>query len=140
MEKFKRGYTAGVFDVFHIGHLNLLRNAKELCDYLIVGVNSDELVETYKHKKTIQSLKDRMDIVSSIRYVDLAVENFTLDKTSAWEKYHFDVIFIGDDWKGNERWAQTEKELALVGVKVVYLPHTAGISSSIIRENIEKKG
>ena len=140
MEKFKRGYTAGVFDVFHIGHLNLLRNAKELCDYLIVGVNSDELVEAYKHKKTIQSLKDRMDIVSSIRYVDLAVENFTLDKISAWEKYHFDVIFIGDDWKGNERWAQTEKELALVGVKVVYLPHTAGISSSIIRENIEKKG
>ena len=140
MEKFKRGYTAGVFDVFHIGHLNLLRNAKQLCDYLIVGVNSDELVESYKHKKTIQNLKDRMNIVSSIRYVDLTVENHTLDKTSAWEKYHFDVIFIGDDWKGNERWKKTEEELALLGVKVVYLPHTAGISSSIIRENIEKKG
>jgi len=140
MKKFKRGYTAGVFDVFHIGHLNLLRNAKELCDFLIVGVNSDELVELYKKKKTIQSLKDRMDIISSIRLVDAVVGNYTLDKMSAWEKYHFDVIFIGDDWKGNERWKQTEKELSLVGVEVVYLPHTSGISSSIIRENIEKKG
>ena len=107
MKKFKRGYTAGVFDVFHIGHLNLIRNAKELCDFLIVGVNSDELVESYKKKKTIQSLKDRMDIVSSIRFVDAVVENYTLDKMSAWEKYGFDVIFIGDDWKGNERWNQT---------------------------------
>jgi len=140
MKKFKRGYTAGVFDVFHIGHLNLLRNAKELCDFLIVGVNSDELVELYKKKKTIQSLKDRMDIISSIRLVDAVVGNYTLDKMSAWEKYHFDVIFIGDDWKGSERWKQTEKELSLVGVEVVYLPHTSGISSSIIRENIEKKG
>ena len=140
MKKFIRGYTAGVFDVFHIGHLNLIRNAKELCDFLIVGVNSDELVESYKKKKTIQSLKDRMDIISSIRFVDAVVENYTLDKMSAWEKYGFDVIFIGDDWKGNERWNQTEKELNLVGVEVVYLPHTSGISSSIIRENIENKG
>ena len=140
MKQFKRGYTAGVFDVFHIGHLNLLRNAKGLCEFLVVGVNSDELVQSYKHKKTIQPLCDRMDIVGSIRFVDSVVENHSLDKISAWEKYKFDVIFIGDDWKGTDRWNKTEEELKKLGVQVVYLPHTAGISSSMIRGVIENKG
>ncbi len=139
MGKYKKGYTAGVFDVFHIGHLNLLKNAKAMCEYLIVGVNSDELVQSYKDKTPIQPLCDRMEIVDSIRYVDKVIANHTLDKLTAWEKLGFDVIFIGDDWKGNERWKKTEEELNQVGVDVVYLPHTSGISSSIIKEIIIKK-
>lgn len=140
MKQYKRGYTAGVFDVFHKGHLNLLKSAKGYCDFLVVGVNSDELVERYKSQKPIESLEDRMEVVGSIRYVDAVVRNDTLDKVDALKKYNFDVIFIGDDWKGSERWIKTEKELKEYGVDVVYIPYTKGISSTIIRNEIGWEG
>ena len=97
------GYTQGTYDMFHIGHLNLIRNAKRHCDYLIVGVNKDELVESYKNKRPIIPLEERVEIVRAIRYVDEVIATDTLDKTKIWEKVHFDEIYIGDDWKGNER-------------------------------------
>ena len=102
MEK-KIGYTQGTFDMFHIGHLNLIRNAKKHCDYLIVGVNADDLVESYKNKRPIVPLEERAEIVRAIRYVDEVIVTTTLDKKQVWEKVHFNEIYIGDDWKGNER-------------------------------------
>ena len=105
------GYTQGTFDTLLFGHIKLLEKAKQLCDYLIVGVNSDKLVQEYKKKETIIKEKERMKIVSSIRYVDEVVLCDTLDKTTQLNKYHFSVIFIGDDWKGSARWNETEKEL-----------------------------
>lgn len=138
MEKYYIGYTAGTFDMFHIGHLNLLKQAKKLCEILVVGVNSDELVKEYKHKETVICDQQRADIVSSVRYVDKAVVVDTLDKFDAWKKYKFDVLFIGDDWKGNDRWNKTEKEMAKVGVKVIYLSRTEGISSSELRDKLSK--
>ena len=119
--------------MFHIGHLNLLRHAKEKCEYLIVGINSDVLVQQYKNKTPVVNVHDRMEIVSELRCVDKVVLCDTLKKTEAWEKHHFDAIFIGNDWKGDARWAQTEKDLAPLGVEVVYLKHTEGISSSLLR-------
>ena len=132
------GYTQGTYDMFHIGHLNLIRNAKKQCDYLIVGVNTDELVKSYKDKSAIVPIEERMDIISSIRYVDKVVECNTLDKVEMQKRLHFDKIFIGDDWKGNERWAKTEKEMAELGAEVVYLPHTDGTSSTILREKLNE--
>ncbi len=139
MKKFKVGYTQGTFDLFHIGHLNVINNAKALCDYLIVGVNSDELVMSYKNKKTNIPAQDRAKIVSAIKGVDKVIITTTLDKKIIHEMISFDAIFIGDDWKGNERWKKTEEELAKVGAEVVYLPHTDGISTTMISERIEKK-
>ncbi len=138
IKHYKTGYTAGVFDVFHIGHLNLIRNAKEYCDKLIVGVNSDELVMSYKNKYPIEMLEERMEVVRAIRYVDEVVPNHTLDKVEAYNLLHFDAIFIGDDWKGNPRWTKTEEELKAYGVDVVYLPHTDGISSTKVRKKLEE--
>ena len=130
------GFTAGTFDMFHIGHLNLLKNAKSRCDYLIVGVNSDELVEEYKNKKAVVPLTERMEIIRSIRYVDEVMRIDSLDKVLSWKKKHYDLLFIGDDWKGNIRWQQTEEEMAKYGVKVVYLPHTEGTTSTLLREKL----
>lgn len=138
-KKYKVGFTAGVYDMFHIGHLNLIKRAKEQCDYLIVGVNSDRLVEYYKNKSTVISESERREIVSNIRDVDKCVIMDNLDKIDAWEKFKFDVVFIGDDWKGSERWNKTEKELAKVNVKVEYLPYTDNISSTILRHNYSDK-
>ena len=129
-KKYKTGYTQGTFDMFHIGHLNLLNHAKEQCDRLIVGVNSDELVLSYKHKTPVISELERAEIVRNIKAVDECVITTTLDKLQAWELYRFDAIFIGDDWKGNPRWEQTGKELAERGAELVFLPHTDGISST----------
>lgn len=133
MKEFHIGYTQGTFDMFHVGHLNLLNQAKEYCDYLIVGVNSDELVEEYKHKTPVIQAEARRFIVENIKAVDMCVIADTLDKTTAWNRFHFDAIFIGDDWKGNARWVQTQKDLAAFGAEVVYLKHTKGISSSSLR-------
>ena len=133
MKKYKIGYTQGVYDMFHVGHLNLINHAKEYCDYLIVGVNSDELVESYKHKKTVIPEEERRLIVENIKAVDRCVIADTLDKEAALEKYHFDAIFIGDDWKGNPRWEKTKEDLAKKGVDLVFLPYTSGISSTILR-------
>lgn len=134
MEKYKIGYTQGTYDMFHIGHLNLLRQAKEKCERLIVGINSDALVQQYKNKTPVVNENDRMEIVRELRCVDEVVKCDTLEKTIVWEKLHFDVIFIGSDWKGNARWKQTEKDLAPLGADVVYLKHTEGISSTLLRD------
>jgi len=139
MKKYKIGYTQGTYDMFHIGHLNLLRQAKEQCEKLIVGINSDQLVQEYKSKTPVVNEYDRMEIVKELRCVDDVVLCDTLKKTTIWEKVHFDAIFIGDDWKGNARWAQTERDLAPLGANVVYLKHTEGISSSLLRTKEDQK-
>ena len=133
MKTYKIGYTQGVYDMFHIGHLNLINNAKQYCDYLIVGVNSDELVMEYKHKTPVINQDDRRLIVANIKAVDECIIAYTLDKIEIWNKLHFDAIFIGDDWKGNVRWEQTKDDLAKLGVDVVFLPHTDGVTSSLLR-------
>ena len=130
MKKYKIGYTQGTFDMFHIGHLNLINHAKEYCDYLIVGVNSDELVRSYKNKTPVIVQEERAEIVRNIKAVDECVITTTLDKLCALELYHFEAIFIGDDWKGNPRWEKTREDLAARGVDLVFLPHTDGISST----------
>ena len=131
------GYTTGVFDLFHIGHLNLLRKAKEQCDYLIVGVSTDALV-AYKHKQAVIPFEERKQIVAAIKYVDEVVPQEDMDKMAAWERLHFDVMFVGDDWKGTEKWNNYEKQFAEVGVKIVYFPYTKGTSSTLINETLEK--
>lgn len=133
MKKYKLGYTQGVYDMFHIGHLNLLNNAKALCDFLIVGINTDELVEEYKSKKPVINENERRTIVENIKAVDQCILVTTLDKVEIHKKIPFDAIFIGDDWKGNDRWSNTELELAPRGAEVVYIPHTKGISSTQLR-------
>jgi len=139
MKKYKIGYTQGTYDLFHIGHLNILLNAKKQCEYLIVGVNSDNLVMQYKNKKTNINELDRATIVNAIKGVDKVIITKTLDKIELYKNLKFDAIFIGDDWKGNERWKKTEEELSKVGAEVVYLPHTDGISTTILTEKIENK-
>ena len=134
MKKYKVGYTQGVYDMFHIGHLNLLNNARELCEHLIVGVNSDELVTQYKHKLPVIPEEERRLIVANIKAVDACEIVDTLDKVENYKRFHYDVVFIGDDWKGNARWTQTEKDLAPYGVDVVYLPHTKGVCSTDLRK------
>ena len=125
------GYTTGVYDLFHIGHLNLLKNAKGLCDKLIVGVTVDELVK-YKHKRAIIPFEDRLEIVRSIKYVDAAIPQNDIDKFAAWEKLKFDILFVGDDWYQSESWQAMEEKFRGVGVKVVYFPYTKGVSSTVI--------
>ena len=137
-KKYKIGYTQGTFDMFHIGHLNLLKHAKELCDILIVGVNSDELVEEYKHKKPIIHELERKEILQAIRYVDNVVICRTLDKKEMHKWIHFDAIFIGNDWKGNDRWMKTEQDLGQIGVPVVYLEYTKGVSSTMLRDSVNE--
>ena len=132
-KKYKVGYTQGVYDMFHIGHLNLINHAKEYCDYLIVGINSDKLVEEYKKKYTVINENERATIVANIKAVDEVIIVDTLNKEEVLKKKHFDAVFIGDDWKGSARWNETEKNLAQYGVDVVYLKHTDGISSTILR-------
>ena len=130
------GYTQGTFDMFHIGHLNLIKNAKRHCDYLIVGVNADDLVESYKHKRPIIPLEERAEIVRAIKYVDEVIVTTTLDKKKVWEKIRFNEIYIGDDWKGNERWERAGREMAALGAKLVYLPYTKDTSSTMLREKL----
>lgn len=137
MKKYKIGYTQGTFDMFHIGHLNLLKHAQELCDYLIVGVNSDNLVQSYKSKTPVINEVERAEIVRNIKGVSECAVVTTLDKMDAYERFHFDVIFIGDDWKGNSRWIQTEDEMKEIGVDLVFLPHTDGVSSSALTKVIK---
>ena len=139
MKRYKIGYTQGTFDMFHIGHLNLLRQAKERCEKLIVGINSDTLVQQYKNKTPVVNENDRMEIVKELRCVDDVIKCETLKKTDVWKELHFDAIFIGSDWKGNVRWTQTEKDLAPLGAEVVYLKHTDGISSTLLRTKENSK-
>ena len=133
------GYTTGVFDMFHIGHLNILRRAKEQCDFLIVGVSTDELVERDKHKTPIISFGERCAIVEAIKYVDKVVPQPDKNKLAAWERYHFNKMFVGSDWKGTDVWNGFEKQFTPLGVEIVYLSHTDGISSTLLREKISSK-
>lgn len=132
------GYTTGVFDMFHIGHLNIIRRAKECCDYLIVGVSTDEVVESYKHHKPIIPYEQRAAIVEAIKYVDEVVPQTTMDKTEFLRQRHFDVMFHGDEWKGTDLYNHYEEEFAKLGAHIEYLSHTEGISSSMLRELINK--
>lgn len=134
MKQYKVGYTQGVYDMFHIGHLNIIKGAKAQSDCLIVGVNSDELVQKYKNKVPVINQKERKVIIENIKGVDEAVIVETLDKEKLYNELHFDAIFIGDDWKGNPRWEKTQEDLAKYGVDVVYLPHTPNVSSTILRD------
>ena len=135
-KRFKIGYTTGVYDMFHIGHLNVIRRAKEQCEHLIVGVTTDELCYKRKNKYPIICEKDRMEIVKSIRFVDEVVPQEDMDKLAAVKKYHADAVFVGSDWKGTESWNRYEKEFNEVGCTVVYLDHTDGISSTILRDRL----
>jgi len=130
------GYTAGVYDLFHIGHLTLLKNAKGLCDKLIVGVTVDELV-LYKGKRAMIPWSDRAEIVRSVKYVDAVVPQYDMDKLSMCKKLGATVMFVGDDWYGTEKWQQYEKEFAEAGIKIVYFPYTKGISSTKIKEALK---
>ena len=138
MKKYKIGYTTGVYDMFHIGHLNILRRAKEQCDKLVVGVTTDELCFKRKNKYPIIPLAERMEIVKAIRYVDMVVPQTHMDKIKAIIEYNADVVFVGSDWKGTDSWIKYEKEFAEHGCSVVYLDHTDGISSTILREKLNK--
>lgn len=122
--------------MFHVGHLNLIKNAKARCDFLIVGVNSDELIASYKNKTAVVPLAERMEIIESVKYVDEVVRVDTLDKKTIWEKLRFDRVFIGDDWKGSKRWEMTEMQMREVNVEVVYLPYTRGTTSTLLREKL----
>ena len=135
-KKYKVGYTTGVFDLFHIGHLNILRRAKEQCEYLIVGVSTDELVQTYKYKVPIVPFEERVEIVSAICYVDRVVPQTSMDKAAAWQELHFDAIFHGDDWKGSDLYNDIEVKLHALGVDMVFLPHTDGTSSTLIADKL----
>lgn len=128
------GYAAGVFDLFHVGHLNLLRNAKALCDKLIVGVSTDELIAEYKHKRPVIPFAERCEVVRGIRHVDLVVAQETRDKFEAWRKLKYDVLFVGDDWFGRQLWEEMEARLKEQGVRIVYFPYTQGTSSTLINE------
>lgn len=131
------GYTTGVYDLFHIGHLNLLRNAKAMCDKLIVGVTTDELV-SYKNKKSVIPFEERMEIVRSIRYVDAVIPQESMDKFESWNKIKFDVMFVGDDWYNTDKWESLENMFKEVGVRIVYFPYTKGISSTLLNEVLIK--
>jgi len=132
------GYTAGVYDLFHIGHVNLLRNAKSMCDQLIVAVSTDELVK-YKYKTPIIPYDQRVEVVRACKYVDIVIPQENMDKFEAWKKLKFDIMFVGDDWYGTEKWQQIEDQLKAVDVKVIYFPYTKNISSTIINELLDKK-
>ncbi len=132
------GYTTGVFDMFHIGHLNILRRAKGQCDYLIVGVSTDELVQHEKNKTPIIPFENRCKIVEAIRYVDKVVPQENKDKLGAWQRFHFHKMFVGSDWQGTEIWTEYEKQFSVINVEIVYLNHTDGISSTILREMLLK--
>lgn len=131
------GYTAGVFDLFHIGHLNLLKNAKGMCDRLIVGVTTDDLV-SYKGKQSTIPFEERIEIVRSIKYVDAVVPQSNMDKLLMCKKLGASLLFVGDDWYKTEKWQDYEKEFEIAGIKILYFPYTKGISSTKVKESIDK--
>lgn len=137
MNKIVIGYTSGVFDMFHIGHLNLLKRAKERCDYLIVGVSTDEVVQSYKHKTPIIPFEQRIAIVGALKCVDEVIPQHTMDKLEMWKLKHFDIMFHGDEWRGTDLYNKYEEDFKKVDVTIVYLSHTDGISSSMLREKLK---
>ena len=141
MKKYKIGYSCGVFDMFHVGHLNLLEKCKSMCYYLIVGVCNDDYVRNIKHKEPVYSEQDRVRILEALKVVDraeLVTIEETNDKILAIEKFHFDVLFSGDDWKGSERYQKTEEQFKKYGAFIEYFPYTQGISTTQIKEKIKK--
>ena len=131
------GYTTGVYDLFHVGHLNMLRDAKSLCDKLIVGVSTDEVVK-YKHKKSVIPFNERIRIVRSIKYVDAAIPQNDRNKILAWKKIKFDILFVGDDWYGEKKWKEFEKTLKKKNIKIIYFPYTKGTSSTLLNNTLRK--
>lgn len=141
MKKYHIGYTCGVFDLFHVGHLNLLERCKEQCDILIVGVCNDDYVRNIKKKEPVYPEEERIRILKALRCVDDAVLvdiETTNDKMLALDMFHFDVLFSGDDWKGSERYKKTEEQFSMLGVSIEYLPYTKGISTSLTKEKLSK--
>jgi glycerol-3-phosphate cytidylyltransferase len=134
MEGKKVGYAPGVYDMFHVGHLNILKNARLGCDYLVAGVVSDEMAEWAKGKKPVIPLAERLEIVRNIRFVDEAVEEDVTSKLEMWERLRFDVIIKGDDWRGTEKGAKLERDFEPLGVEVFYLPYTVHTSSTMLRQ------
>ena len=128
------GYLSGTFDLFHIGHLNILKKAKEQCDYLIVGVHESG---SWKGKETFIPFEERLEIVRSIKYVDEAVKSLNED-SDAWNQYHFDKLFVGTDYKGSERFERYEQFFKDKGVEIIYFPYTKGTSSTQLRDKISK--
>lgn len=137
MKKYRIGYTAGVYDLFHVGHLNLLKNAKGMCDSLVVGVTVDELVQ-YKGKNALIPYEDRAEIIRNIKLVDAVVPQEDMDKLTMCKKINADVMFVGDDWYGTEKWEEYEKEFNKNGIDIIYFPYTKGISSTIITETLNE--
>jgi glycerol-3-phosphate cytidylyltransferase len=132
------GYTAGVFDLFHVGHLQLLTEARQRCDRLIVGVTTDQLCATYKHKIPVIPYAERSAIIGALRCVDEVIPQRAMDRWLTWEEHHFDITVVGDDWKGSLRWGDYERRFRQVGVKVIYLPYTAHTSSTLLRSVLER--
>ena len=142
MKKYRIGYASGVYDLLHVGHLNLLERCKKYCDYLIVGVNNDNYVRQIKKVSPIISEVDRLKIISALKVVDEAYIidiPEILDKKLAWDKFKFDCLFVGDDWKGTDRYIKAEKDLGELNVKIEYLPYTKEVSTSLLKEKLSKK-
>jgi glycerol-3-phosphate cytidylyltransferase len=131
------GYAAGAFDLFHVGHLNILKHAKSRCDYLIAGVVSDDMLELTKGISPVVPLAERLEIVKHINFVDEAIAEVVPNKLDTWKNLRFDVFFKGDDWKGTEKGKRLEREFAAVGVEVVYFPYTVCTSSTALRRALE---
>lgn len=140
MKKYRIGYTTGVFDLFHVGHLNLLEKCKEMCSYLIVAICDDDYVKNVKHKTPVYPLEERVRIIGALKCVDEVVvinTEETEDKMASLKKYKYDVLFSGDDWKGSERYIKTEEQFAEYGTRIEYLPYTKGISTTQIKESLK---
>jgi glycerol-3-phosphate cytidylyltransferase len=136
----KIGYTTGVFDLFHIGHLNILKRARLECDYLIVGITTDELAMSVKGEKPFIPFEERVEIVESIKFVDEVVPQTTYNKMKAWNNLKFDRMFVGDDWKDTKEWIQIEKDFSEYNVEIIYFSYTTHTSSTILRDILKKVG
>jgi len=136
----KIGYTTGVFDLFHIGHLNILKRARLECDYLIVGITTDELAMSVKGEKPFIPFEERVEIVESIKFVDEVVPQTTYNKMKAWNNLKFDRMFVGDDWKDTKEWIQIEKDFSEYNVEIIYFSYTTHTSSTILRDVLKKVG
>ncbi len=132
------GYTTGVFDLFHVGHIRILKKAKSLCDRLIVGVSTDALVQEAKNKMPIIPFEERMETVLACKYADLVVPQTSYDKMEAWKHYKFNLMFVGDDWQGTDKWNKLEEDFQKVGVQIIYFPYTSSTSSTIITEKLRQ--
>ena len=128
------GYTSGVFDLFHVGHVRILKKDKSLCDRLIVAVSSDNLVKKYKNKYPIISQKERIEVVKNNKYVDYVITQNSLNKFLSWKKLKYDIMFVGDDWYAKKKWKDMDKDFKKLGVKIIYLPYTKGTSSTKINK------